>query len=153
KRRRQSSAEQRLKMCELAIEGHEGMAVSDIETSRGGDSYLVDTLRELKMVMPGEYWFILGADALATFNDWKEPKEVLNLCRLAVFQRPGTDLQTVLSRLDPETRERIDLVTADVKGLSSSNIRDMAVRGEDWSHTVAPAVYGYVKENNIFEKE
>jgi nicotinate-nucleotide adenylyltransferase len=150
KHRRQTSPKKRLHMCRLAIEGLEGMAVSDIETTRGGDSYLVDTLEELKLVMPGEYWFILGMDALAGFDGWKRPERVLQLCRLAVFGRPGTDLETTLDRLGREVRESVDLVRAPVKPVSSSNIRDMAARGEDFSRLVAPAVYEYIKQQGLY---
>ena len=73
KRGRQSSPRARLEMCRLATQGVEGMAVSDVETSRGGESYAVDTLEELKMVMPGDYWFIAGMDAVAQLPTWKDP--------------------------------------------------------------------------------
>lgn len=153
KRFKRTDAEQRLAMCRLAVEGCEHMAVSDIEVTRGGDSYLVDTLYEFKMVMPGEYWFIVGTDALSTFPDWKRPEEITRMCRLAVFSRPGTDFQTVLSRLGRDVRDRIDVVKADAQSVSSSNIRDMAVRGEDFSHALAPAVYAYIKENNLYQED
>ena len=38
---------QRLRMCELAFEGVEGVLISDLEIRREGKSYTVDTLREL----------------------------------------------------------------------------------------------------------
>ena len=68
KTRKTASAKHRLRMVELEIEDEEGLSVSDIEITRGGPSYAVDTLEELKMVRPGEYWFIVGADALETLG-------------------------------------------------------------------------------------
>jgi nicotinate-nucleotide adenylyltransferase len=141
----------RLEMCKLAIEGEEHMAVSDVETTRGGDSYLVETLEELKAVMPGDYWFILGLDALAGFDQWKEPERILQLCRLAVFARPGTDLETTLARLGPGLSGHIDLVETAPKSVSSSNIRDMAVRREDFTHLVAPKVHDYILRNGLYK--
>jgi nicotinate-nucleotide adenylyltransferase len=151
KRGRQTDAKKRLHMCRLAIEGLDGMAVSDIETSRGGDSYLVDTLEELKLVMPGDYWFIIGVDALAHFDTWKKPERILQLCRLGVFARPGTDLTSTLSRLGTGLQEHIDLVESPSKAVSSSNIRDMAVRGEDFSHLVTASVHDYIKKNGLYQ--
>ena len=151
KRGRQSSPRARLEMCRLATQGVEGMAVSDVETSRGGESYAVDTLEELKMVMPGDYWFIAGMDAVAQLPTWKDPERLLQLCRLAVVTRPGTDAQTTLSRLGAEVQRHIDLLETVPKSVSSSNIRDMATRGDDFSHLVAPTVYGYIKENELYE--
>jgi nicotinate-nucleotide adenylyltransferase len=151
KHTKQSSPKDRLRMCRLTIEGHEHMAVSDIEVSRGGDSYLVDTLDELKIAMPGDYWFLAGMDALATFPQWKKPERILQLSRIAAFVRPGSDTETTLSRLGPELTGHIDLVQAPAKAVSSSNIRDMVRRGEDFSHLVAPSVYAYIKENGLYQ--
>lgn len=151
KHTKRTDARMRLEMCKLAIEGEGGMAVSDVETSRGGDSYLVETLEEMKAVMPGDYWFILGIDALAGFDRWKEPERILQLCRLAVFARPGTDLQSTLSRLGPGLSEHIDLVESPPKSVSSSNIRDMVVRGEDFSHLVAPKVHEYIIRHGLYK--
>jgi nicotinate-nucleotide adenylyltransferase len=137
-------------MCRLAIEGEDGMAVSDIEVSRGGNSYLVDTLEELKIALPGDYWFIAGMDAVASFLEWKKPERILQLCRLAVFVRPGTDRVTTLSRLGEEMSGHIDLIEASPKAVSSSNIRDMARKGEDFSHLVAPSVYGYITKKGLY---
>lgn len=151
KRGKPTDSKRRMQMCHLAVEGVEGMAISDIETSRGGESYLVDTLEELKLVMPGEYWFIIGMDALAYFDTWKKPERILQLCRLAVFARPGTDLTSTLSRLGSAFEKHIDLVESPLKAVSSSNIRDMAVRGEDFSHLVPTTVHDYIKKNGLYQ--
>jgi nicotinate-nucleotide adenylyltransferase len=151
KRRKGTDAKRRLEMCRLAVQHEERMAVSDIEVTRGGDSFLVDTLEELKMVMPGDYWFILGADALAGFASWKQPDRVLQLCRLAVFVRHGTDLETTLARVGQDVRDRLDVVTTTAKAVSSSNIRDMAARGEDYSHLVGADVYDYNKKVGLYK--
>jgi nicotinate-nucleotide adenylyltransferase len=153
KRRKGTDAKRRLAMCKLIVQGEDQMAVSDIETSRGGDSFLVDTLEELKMVMPGEYWFIIGADALVGLPSWKKPERVLELCRLAVFDRSGTDLETVLSRVGPEVARSCDVVPSPIRAVSSSNIRDMAVRGEDFSHLVGPEVYEYITKHGLYKDQ
>ena len=146
----QTSPKARLHMCTLAITGEEGMSVSDIEITRGGPSYLVDTLRELLMVRKGEYWFIAGADAMAGFGTWKEPERVAQMCRIALSPRSGTDMEGLISRLGPELFHRIDLLSADVKKVSSSNIRDMVYGGDDVSHLVCPAVADYLRETGLY---
>ncbi|MCH7945378.1 MAG: nicotinate-nicotinamide nucleotide adenylyltransferase, partial [Armatimonadetes bacterium] len=146
----QASPKARLHMCGLAITGEEGMSVSDIEITRGGPSYLVDTLRELQMVMQGEYWFIAGADSMASFETWKEPRRVVQRCRIALARRAGTDLEGLRSRLGPELFQRIDLLNTDAKKVSSSNIRDMVYGGDDVSHLVCPAVADYIRETGLY---
>jgi len=71
KRAKSSPAKQRLEMVQRMVADEPKMAVSDIETSRGGPSYMVETLMELQMVKPGDYWVLLGADAMKTFDEWK----------------------------------------------------------------------------------
>ena len=150
KQTKHSSPTDRLAMCRLAIEGEDGMAVSDIEVSRGGNSYLVDTLEEFRIALPGDYWFIAGMDTVASFQEWKKPERILQLCRLAVFVRPGTDRATTLSRLGEEMAGHIDLIEASPRAVSSSNIRDMARKSEDFSHLVTPSVYGYITKKGLY---
>src|SRR4051794_25149699 len=52
-------AKHRLGMVEALVRNEEKMAVSDMELTRGGISYTVDTLGELHMVQPAEYWFLM----------------------------------------------------------------------------------------------
>ena len=55
KTRQASPAKHRLKMCSLMAAGEEGLTVSDVEITRRGPSYAVDTIEELRMARPGEY--------------------------------------------------------------------------------------------------
>jgi nicotinic acid mononucleotide adenylyltransferase len=68
-----------------------------------------------------------------------------------VFARPGTDLTSTLSRLGAGLQEHIDLVESPSKAVSSSNIRDMAVRSEDYSHLVTASVHDYIKKNGLYQ--
>jgi nicotinate-nucleotide adenylyltransferase len=90
-------------------------------------------------------------DALAGFDQWKEPERILQMCRLAVFARPGTDVESTLSRLGQGLAGRFDLVDSPLKSVSSSNIRDMVVRGEDISHLVAPKVHEYIHRHGLYK--
>lgn len=150
KTRKSSPPKHRLAMCRLAIAEQPGMAVSDIETTRNGPSYLINTLEELTVVMPGEYWFILGADALETFSRWKEPEKILRMCCLAAVSRPATDLATILSRIDPEIHRSIEVIETPLKSVSSSFIRDCIRRGEPYADLVTPAVYEYIQKNKLY---
>ena len=75
-----ANADQRLEMCRLAIDGNKKFEVSDVEVKRGGVSYTVDTLRELKSRYPNdELFLILGWDAAKLFSSWNEPNEIRRL--------------------------------------------------------------------------
>ncbi|MGA8924344.1 MAG: nicotinate (nicotinamide) nucleotide adenylyltransferase, partial [Candidatus Dormiibacterota bacterium] len=86
-----ATAEQRLAMCRLAIEGLPRLEVSDVEVRHGGRSYTVDTLVELKRLEPqDELFLILGWDAAALFATWHEAAKVRSLASVVVISRPGT---------------------------------------------------------------
>src|SRR5438045_2029390 len=70
----QTPPKQRLEMVKRTVEGHPGLAYSDLEITRGGPSYAVDTLTELSFAKPAEYWFLVGADALKDLPTWKQPE-------------------------------------------------------------------------------
>ena len=68
----------RLRMCELAFGGMEGVIVSDMEIRRGGKSYTVDTLQELT----GEdrrLFLLLGTDMMLSLGEWYRPDEIFRL--------------------------------------------------------------------------
>ena len=77
-------------MVELAINGNADFRVCDWELRRTGPSYTVDTLRELRAGLADGVglYFIVGSDVLTQFHLWKEPEQILELCRLVVVERP-----------------------------------------------------------------
>ena len=83
-------AADRLQMARLGVEGNPDFEVSDIETSRGGISYTVDTLASLAALHPrASLSLIIGADNLIEFQTWKSPTEILDRAELVVMNRPG----------------------------------------------------------------
>ncbi len=77
-------------MLELAIAGAAGFAVERTELERPAPSYTVETLRTLTAREPRtRFVVLLGADAAAQFEHWREPDEIRRLAQVAVFARPG----------------------------------------------------------------
>jgi nicotinate-nucleotide adenylyltransferase len=146
--RTMSSASDRLKMVELAIRDEPGMAVSNVEISRGGKSYMVDTLRELHVARPAAYWLILGSDCLRTLPSWKQPKHLLRLCRLAVARREPIYLTAPLLDLDLE--ERIDWIEMEPCDMSASEIREMIQEGRSVGRWLSPDVLDYIRSKELY---
>ena len=64
--------------------------ISTVEESGRGPHYTYRTLRHLKSKYPkAEFWLLLGADQLASFESWRRPDEVRRLARLAFGSRVG----------------------------------------------------------------
>lgn len=90
----------RLALCAAAVEGVEGLGVSDTEVVRDEPSTTVGTLRTIHAQRPeDELTFILGGDAAAGLPTWREPAEVVRLARLAVAERSGVKRADVLARI------------------------------------------------------
>lgn len=86
-----ASAEDRARMVELATDREERLSCDRREIDREAPSYTVDTLRELAAAHPGAtFTLIVGSDALAGFDGWRDAAEIRRLARVRALQRPGT---------------------------------------------------------------
>jgi nicotinate-nucleotide adenylyltransferase len=90
-------AADRLAMLALAIAEFPGLALDDREIARGGRSYTVDTLEDLRRAWPARpLAWIVGADAFLGLMTWHRHREVLALAHLVVVARPGLDLAATM---------------------------------------------------------
>ena len=86
-------AQDRLAMLKLATKSHKEFIVDDVELKRRDTSYTIETLTLLrKQLGQIPFCFILGKDAFALFNEWKDWKLILALTHLIVINRPQTEL-------------------------------------------------------------
>ncbi len=149
--------EQRLEMVYLAIAANPSYHVSMVEMDRGGPSFTVDTLQELKREL-GEganLYFILGMDALAELPSWREPHRIIELCHLVAARRPGSaDIDVeALERAIPGVSDRIVMLNNRMVDISSSDIRRRVSRGLSIDSMVPEAVAQYIKEKALYIKE
>jgi len=140
-----SPAAARVAMVRAAVEPLGWATVSTVEVEREGPSYTAETLAEL--MRPGEeWWFILGADALADLPAWHEPRRIVELARLAVGRRPeangdGSPLVTPeLAEAVPGIAARIDVVEMPLMDVSATEIRRRVAAGESTEGLVPAAV-------------
>jgi nicotinate-nucleotide adenylyltransferase len=85
-----ASAELRLRMVQAAVADQPGFVVDDREVRRGGMSYSVDTLTELRAEHPSRsLCLLLGMDAFLGLPHWHRWRELLKLAHIVVAHRPG----------------------------------------------------------------
>lgn len=94
-----ATALQRVEMLERAVctqAGERRMArplirIDRREVQREGESYMVDTLIELRKEKGAScaLGLLMGEDSLISFRTWRRWKEILSLSNLIVFHRPG----------------------------------------------------------------
>ena len=85
-----SSARDRYAMVAIAVSTTPLFDLSGVELERSGPSYTVDTLATLKEEHGDDRLvLILGGDAYADFDGWREPGRIRELADVAVVARPG----------------------------------------------------------------
>jgi len=97
-----------------------GLEPSDIEIARGGLSYSVDTLSELKTLRPYDQLFlVVGADAASQMPTWERAEELSTLANLVIVNRYG--YPTISNILDFEQPILAEMPWLDI---SSTDLRE-----------------------------
>jgi len=83
----------RLKMLNLALEKFSTLEIDSREILRGGGSYMIDTLHELKQIYRDEpICLIIGMDSFLKIKTWKDWQEFSKLVHLVILQRQGFNI-------------------------------------------------------------
>lgn len=151
----------RAEMVRLAINGNSYFSIDTRELDRGGVSYTIDTLSEMKSELPeAEFWLLMGADSLADFKKWKSPSQLLELCRLGVMVRP--DNNGAIKELDwSETNEMLPdvlksrgagrAIPAPTLQISSTDLRIRCRDARSIRYQVPAAVEAYIRQNGLYQ--
>lgn len=138
-----SKARHRWRMTKL-LEGS-GIVASDIEFSRRGKSYTIDTVRILKEKFPSyQFFWVVGSDVVKTesYKRWKYWKTLANLVEFLVVQRSGFEIKI--------TPPGFKLVEGVINGASSSDIRERVRRGLSIDDLVPQKVKKYIEKHNLY---
>ena len=149
-----ASARDRLQMIKLAIRGNDWFNVDDIEIKRGGKSYSVDTLTELKRRDPrAMFYFIIGADSLRELHLWWEAQRLVSLCTFVTVPRPGFEPKPVVDpRLGGATRRRLrqQVLRGHACDIASRDIRARVASGRSIRYLVPDAVRLYIVRRRLY---
>jgi len=147
---------QRIEMLQLGIAGHKSFEVSEIEMKRGGVSYTIDTLNELKADFSDDELFLLmGDDSLESFAKWKEPKQICELATIVVVSRPGSgdvDLDALKPFASDERFEQIlqHKIASRNIDISSSDVRQRVNDGSSIRYLMPRSVEKYIETQKIY---
>jgi nicotinate-nucleotide adenylyltransferase len=143
-------AAQRLDMVTLAVAPNPHFEVSDVELSRPGPSYTVDTMRHFREQYGAEcrLYFITGADAMIETVTWREPEEIARLCEFIAVTRPGYEGARLSEVQVPGAR--IHVLAIPGLEISSTELRRRTAQGESLRYLVPAAVRRYVEVNRLY---
>jgi len=101
---------QRLEMTKLAVGSWgEEFVVDDQEIRRGGNSYTIDTVKELrKKLEADDLYLILGMDKLEELSQWKDYKKIITEANLIITSRPGFSFPDSVEELPAWLKEQVE---------------------------------------------
>jgi nicotinate-nucleotide adenylyltransferase len=141
-----SSAERRYEMTVIATASNPRFTVSRVDIERGGPTYTIDTLRDIRRQRPdAELFFISGADAVAQILDWKDVQELWELARFVAVSRPGHSLNI---RGLPE--QRVNSLEVPALAISSTDCRERVDRGFPVWYLVPDGVVQYISKHHLY---
>ena len=146
-------AADRLAMCRLAVASNPAFDVSALEIERGGDTYTVDTLRELRAHYPEnvELFFITGADAVYHIVQWRESAAIANLARLIAVTRPGYVLSEERKRfIEASGSFAINYLEVTALAISSSDLRQRVSCGRSIRYLTMQSVHDYIRDAGLY---
>jgi nicotinate-nucleotide adenylyltransferase len=145
------SPEERMEMLSLATKSNPRFHISDIELARRGLSYTIDTIYQMKDALPAgtELYFILGQDNLYEIETWKNPQEIINICKILIAPR-----QCGREKKIPEwLRGSVEMVAVPLIEISSTEIRRRLKIGLSIQYLVPDPVFEYLQKNRHGRKE
>jgi nicotinate-nucleotide adenylyltransferase len=142
----------RYQMAVLATATNPFFEVSRMEYERGGHSYTVDTVRAFRQLYgeATELFFVTGADAILEIIEWKQPEELLAMCRFIAATRPGYDLRQLNALLGEYFSGSVSILEIPAPNISSSDIRERVRRGASIKYLVPEAVEAYIIKNRLY---
>ena len=164
-----ASADDRLEMVRLAIQGEPFLEASDVELSRPGLSYTIETLRYFKdrFGAESEIYFVVGQDAFSEITTWRSYRALFATAHFIVMTRPGFEsdrledlIHTFLSeayQYDPGARRynhpqwnTIFCLSITHLDISASQIRELVGHGRSIGFLVPGAVNHYILEKGLY---
>jgi len=160
-----ASAELRLEMLRLAIADQPGFVLDDREIRRGGVSYTIDTLSELRREHPQRsLCLLLGMDAFAGFTSWHRWQEIFAVAHVVVAHRPGWQAPstgplcallaeravTDIAVLHERSTGCIHVRKVTPLEISSTDLRELLVSGGDPRFLVPEGVRSIILESECY---
>ena len=143
--------EHRIEMVKTAIIDNPKFEYSDVDILRGGVSYTIDSIMDVKRKMKlekADLYYLIGSDSLIDLKNWKEPKQILDECNVIVAIRPGFRP----SDISPWILQKVHFANIPRFELSSSKIRSRWVKDLTIRYMVTLPIWEYINQNKLYSK-
>jgi nicotinate-nucleotide adenylyltransferase len=164
-----TEAKHRLEMVKLATSSNPHFSTSDLELSRPGRSFSIDTIRFFRERQEGAFFFILGGDAFVEIETWKDFRNLFSFCHFIVMARPGSQKNTSSSplpgalipnfRYDPGEKawthvsgHQLYFKEISFLDISSTKVRELIEKGETVRYLIPAEVEAYIQKHGLYRK-
>ncbi len=145
-----SPAEDRYLMTVIATASNPKFTVSRVDIERPGDTYTVDTLKDLHAQRGTEtdLYFITGADALASILTWHGADELFELAHFIGCSRPGVPLdERDISHLPAD---KVTLMEVPALAISSTDCRERVAEGLPIWYLVPDGIVQHINKRGLY---
>ncbi|WP_133908825.1 nicotinate-nucleotide adenylyltransferase [Actinophytocola oryzae] len=144
--RKVSAPEDRYLMTVIATASNPHFSVSRVDVERGGTTYTVDTLHDLRNAFPdAELFFITGADALQQILSWRQAEELFSLAHFVGVTRPGYNLDDTHL-----PNGSVSLIDVPAMAISSTACRERVASGLPVWYLVPDGVVQYISKRDLY---
>ncbi len=143
----------RLEMCRCFLVLCDDVVIDDEEIKRTSKSYTVDTLDCLaKKYADYEIYLSIGSDMFLSFEQWHKFEEILKKASLVVHCRTESDVKKVdeFERKMKTFGAKIIKVHAEIKEVSSTQVRAAVQKRQSVKHLVPEYVWQCIEANNLY---
>ena len=147
----------RYNMVEQAVNEYQIGEVSRLEIERGGISFSIDTVLHYQHTYPhAQIFFFIGSDSLTHFDSWYRVSDLLKVCQVVTFIRPGYGLlKSIIDKMKFTQEQKDQLlehsVTISEIEISSTQVRDAIRTKKSFNHLVPKCVKNYIVDNSLYE--
>jgi nicotinate-nucleotide adenylyltransferase len=137
-------------MTVIATASNPRFSVSRADIDRGGDTYTVDTLRDLRSSRgeKAELFFITGADALSQILSWRGADQLFDLARFVGVSRPGSELSGhTVSHLP---QDKVELLEVPALAISSTDCRRRVACDLPIWYLVPDGIVQYIAKRGLY---
>jgi nicotinate-nucleotide adenylyltransferase len=161
-----TSAYHRFAMVAFAVQERPAWRAADLELRYDSPSYTSRTLNRFhdRGYPATELFFVIGADAFAEIESWRDYPNILEAAHFAVVSRPGVPARELPERLPHLTARMVTqpvealrsaipliiLIDAPTADVSSTAIRERLAAGESIAGMVLPRVQQHIEQHGLY---
>jgi nicotinate-nucleotide adenylyltransferase len=148
---------QRMDMVRAAIALNGSFSASDAEIQRGGVSYTIDTVEDLRKQHPtAELFLLIGSDQAIEFVRWHRWEDICRSVHVCIVRRPFL----LTNEMELRTTERLTVdgrapiwINAPLLEISSTEIRRRVSEGATINYLTVKAVRDYIERHGLYRCE